>query len=64
MVLVFLKSAAFVNNGRTGSIPVSGTIHGFMAFTVTLHNGFTSTLFSTQDFEKLSDSTVVLIENA
>jgi hypothetical protein len=22
-----LKSAAFVNNGRTGSIPVSGTIH-------------------------------------
>jgi len=22
-----LKSAAFVNSGRTGSIPVSGTIH-------------------------------------
>jgi hypothetical protein len=58
--LVFLKSAAFVNNGRTGSIPVSGTINGFRAITGTLRNEFTSTLFSTHDFEKLSDPTVII----
>jgi hypothetical protein len=27
-----LKSAAFVNNGRIGSIPISGTINKYMSF--------------------------------